>query len=37
MNVCVDEEWGASCDNSEHQQEEHIDGRERDGTEDEYQ
>jgi len=24
MNICVGEEWGASCDNREHQQEEHI-------------
>ena len=24
MNTCVGEEWGASCDNRGHQQEEHI-------------
>jgi len=37
MTVCVGEEWGASCDNSDRQQEAHIDERECDGTEDEYQ
>ena len=26
MNVCVGEEWGASCDNSKRQQEEDING-----------
>jgi len=36
MNVCVGEEQGVSCDNSERQGE-HVNERERDETEDEYQ
>jgi len=37
MTVCVGEERGASCENSERQQEEHLNERERDETKDEYQ
>jgi len=37
MTVCVGGERGASCDNSDRQQEAYINERERDGTEEEYQ